>query len=87
MQLGGPTVDIKGGRFDGKVSRIAEANQRLPSPFSNFAQLQSSFAAVALSTTDMVTLSGTSNSQSSYQYFSTYILFNMGSWFRLYGIM
>ncbi|KAJ3672231.1 hypothetical protein LUZ60_006952 [Juncus effusus] len=55
--LGGFSYDIPSGRYDGKVSIKSEAN-KLPAPFFNLDQLKASFAAVGLSTDDLVALSG-----------------------------
>ncbi|CAM6084386.1 unnamed protein product [Calypogeia fissa] len=56
--LGGPIVDIHGGRFDGLVSSINEPLNNIPSPLSSLSQLQTSFANKGLSLEDLVILSG-----------------------------
>ncbi|KAJ3672227.1 hypothetical protein LUZ60_006948 [Juncus effusus] len=56
--LGNISYKIPSGRFDGRVSNGNEALASLPAPFFNLTQLKASFAAVNLSTTDLVTLSG-----------------------------
>lgn len=58
MQLGGPNVDMQGGRFDGLVSNINEAANQLPSPFATAPSLLKIFRSKGLSASDMATLSG-----------------------------
>ncbi|KAL8162650.1 hypothetical protein V2J09_014139 [Rumex salicifolius] len=58
MQLGGPSWRVQLGRRDSLTASKAAANTSLPGPFLNLVNLTKSFAAVGLSFTDMVTLSG-----------------------------
>ncbi|CAO2817498.1 unnamed protein product [Amaranthus hypochondriacus] len=54
----GPSWDVPLGRKDGKISLASEANALIPSPFSNISTLKQEFAAVGLTTKDLVVLSG-----------------------------
>lgn len=58
FQQGGPDWIVELGRKDGVVSSAAEAEALLPSSHSNAATLVASFAALGLTSRDMVTLSG-----------------------------
>jgi hypothetical protein len=58
LQQGGPDWIVELGRKDGVVSSAAEAEALLPSSHSNAATLVASFAALGLTSRDMVTLSG-----------------------------
>ncbi|KAI4303214.1 hypothetical protein MLD38_038871 [Melastoma candidum] len=57
-QFGIPMWEVRLGRRDGRVSLASEALDNLPSPFSDFATLQQSFAANGLDIPDLVALSG-----------------------------
>lgn len=56
--LGGPRVDIQGGRLDGFVSSINEVANNIPSPLDTLSQLQSLFSSKGLSNQDLVLLAG-----------------------------
>ncbi|XP_019194366.1 PREDICTED: peroxidase 27-like [Ipomoea nil] len=56
--INGPSWAVPLGRRDGKVSLASDANNNLPAPFSNFTDLQTSFAAVGLNVKDLAVLSG-----------------------------
>ena len=58
LQINGPSWDVPLGRKDGKISLASEANALIPSPFSNISTLKQEFAAVGLTTKDLVVLSG-----------------------------
>ncbi|KAH6808785.1 Peroxidase superfamily protein [Perilla frutescens var. frutescens] len=53
-----PLWDVLTGRKDGNVSLISDVNGNLPSPFSDFATLQSIFTKKGLDINDLVALSG-----------------------------
>ncbi|KAK3221323.1 hypothetical protein Dsin_008348 [Dipteronia sinensis] len=55
---GGPSYKVELGRRDGKISTIASVQHKLPGPNFNLDQLNTMFAANALTQTDMVALSG-----------------------------
>ncbi|KAH7366543.1 hypothetical protein KP509_18G083700 [Ceratopteris richardii] len=55
--VGGPSYEVKTGRFDGKRSRSSDANI-LPSPDSDVDQASSAFASQGLSLDDLVVLLG-----------------------------
>ncbi|KAJ7565271.1 hypothetical protein O6H91_02G054500 [Diphasiastrum complanatum] len=56
--LGGPFWQIKSGRRDSNISRVADVGGNLPGPSSNFQQLTQNFLAKGLSQAEMITLSG-----------------------------
>ncbi|KAG6545872.1 hypothetical protein Mapa_012527 [Marchantia paleacea] len=58
LEMGGTNWSVPLGRRDGLVSFASEANANLPSPFSTFSSLVTSFARKGLTTQDMVVLSG-----------------------------
>ncbi|KAL2611186.1 hypothetical protein R1flu_022878 [Riccia fluitans] len=58
VQIGGPSWKVTSGRRDGRVSSAIEPLFNLPSPFSDYPTLVSSFAAKGLTEKEMVILSG-----------------------------
>ncbi|XVE74498.1 hypothetical protein DITRI_Ditri12bG0021600 [Diplodiscus trichospermus] len=58
VTVGGPFWKVPTGRRDGVISNITEANNNIPSPFSNFTTLLMLFGNQGLNTTDLVLLSG-----------------------------
>ncbi|XP_038692958.1 peroxidase 3-like [Tripterygium wilfordii] len=56
--IGGPFCRIPTGRRDGKTSRKSEASKNIPSPTSNFTNLEKLFANQGLDSKDLVVLSG-----------------------------
>ncbi|XP_010689572.2 peroxidase 27 [Beta vulgaris subsp. vulgaris] len=56
--ISGPWWEVPTGRRDGKVSLASEANALIPSPFADIATLKQNFAALGLTTKDLVVLSG-----------------------------
>ncbi|XP_062028526.1 peroxidase 3-like [Rosa rugosa] len=58
VATGGPFWNVPTGRRDGVISRSSEALASIPSPFSNFTTLQTSFANQGLDLKDLVLLSG-----------------------------
>lgn len=60
MQAGGPFYEVELGRRDGRISTKASVQHKLPSADFNLDQLNSMFASLGLTQTDMIALSGTS---------------------------
>ncbi|XWS69524.1 hypothetical protein CRYUN_Cryun04dG0186400 [Craigia yunnanensis] len=58
VTIGGPFWKVPTGRRDGVISNVTEANNNIPSPFSNFTTLLRLFNNQGLDTTDLVLLSG-----------------------------
>ncbi|XP_074303517.1 peroxidase 1-like [Silene latifolia] len=58
VKINGPYWHVPLGRKDGIISLASEALANIPSPFSNFTTLKQNFAAVGLSSKDLVVLSG-----------------------------
>ncbi|CAI9759974.1 unnamed protein product [Fraxinus pennsylvanica] len=58
VATGGPFWRVPTGRRDGVISNASEALAQVPSPFSNFATLQTRFANKGLDLKDLVVLSG-----------------------------
>ncbi|KAK9676744.1 hypothetical protein RND81_11G097400 [Saponaria officinalis] len=58
VAINGPYWDVALGRKDGKISLASEALANLPSPFADISTLKRNFAAVGLTTKDLVVLSG-----------------------------
>ena len=58
MQLGGPSWTVPLGRRDSTTASLSLANNDLPAPSFDVANLTANFAAKGLSVTDMVALSG-----------------------------
>ncbi|CAO2817515.1 unnamed protein product [Amaranthus hypochondriacus] len=56
--INGPFWEVPLGRKDGKISLASDADTLLPSPFFNFSSLQQNFAALGLTTKDLVVLLG-----------------------------
>ncbi|XP_072996203.1 peroxidase 4-like [Typha latifolia] len=56
--LGGPNWNVKLGRRDSKTASLSTANNDIPSPSMNLANLTAKFAAQGLSVKDLVALSG-----------------------------
>ncbi|KAK9229974.1 hypothetical protein WN944_022942 [Citrus x changshan-huyou] len=56
--LGGPYYPVQLGRRDARTASFNDANANLPSPFSNFSVLLSSFQSQGLNLQDLVALSG-----------------------------
>ncbi|XP_072976407.1 peroxidase 4-like [Typha angustifolia] len=56
--LGGPNWNVKLGRRDSKTASLSKANNDIPSPSMNLANLTAKFAAQGLSVKDLVALSG-----------------------------
>nr|WCO08472.1 peroxidase 6 [Litchi chinensis] len=56
--VGGPFYKVELGRRDGRISRIASVQRRLPHPEFNLDQLNALFGSHGLTQTDMVALSG-----------------------------
>lgn len=59
LKLGGPSWNVKLGRRDALTASMSGANNNIPKPSMDLNDLTSKFSAQGLSTTDMVTLSGT----------------------------
>jgi peroxidase len=57
-QTGGSPYRVPAGRRDGNVSSAADAQENLPPPTADVAQLTQAFAKYGLSQVEMVTLSG-----------------------------
>jgi peroxidase len=58
VQLGGPTWDVELGRRDGTTASLDAANNDLPPPTSDLADLIKSFSDKGLTASDMIALSG-----------------------------
>ncbi|KAK5839243.1 Peroxidase 3 -like protein [Gossypium arboreum] len=58
VTVGGPFWQVPTGRRDGVISNVTEANNNIPSPFSNFTTLLTLFNNQGLDTNDLVLLSG-----------------------------
>ena len=58
LQINGPSWEVPTGRRDGRISLASEANANIPSPFVNITILKQNFAAVGLTSKDLVVLSG-----------------------------
>ncbi|RLM64350.1 peroxidase 2-like [Panicum miliaceum] len=58
VALGGPTWDVELGRRDGTTASLDDANNDLPAPTLDLADLIKAFSKKGLSATDMIALSG-----------------------------